>query len=228
MAPADVASSRYELCYSTSVKGSACAAKKHCACESSPERVTLGQLRFDARTKRLSASYHLQCIPGETANNYLSFYRANHPDEDDDDAIEALLEVIKEEHRDDARICLVTVLLSSSGADGLTDEQIAWLDNLNDTSEPMKKRAAKKPTTMKATTTKKMKMPTKRKKAPVEKSASAAKKSAAPTKKKLTTKSAAEARKSQIIDEETDGADDDDEDIDASTRDDDDDDDDET
>ena len=225
MPPADVASYRYELCYGKSEKGSACAAKKNCACESSPERVTLGQLRFDAKTNKFSATYHLQCVSGATAANYMACFRANHPDEDEADAIEALLDGIKEEHRDDARDCLSTVLLSDAGAEELTDEQLAWLESLHHEPKPTKKSAAKKPAAKQpaAKKTQKEKAPTKRK-APAEKSSSAAKKETAPKKKtKLTTKSAAEAKKGQNdVEEETD------EDDDASDRDEDEDDEDET
>ena len=209
MPPKDPSKNNYAILYGKSAAGAQCKAGSKCSNETSPGKIILGQLRWDSKSDRFSASYHLGCVSEQSALNYLEKWRLEHPGEEDAGAVDDFpgLKELKDEHVDDVKACLENLLLG----DGVDAEQREWLETVSGgdvaaakKKAPAKKKPAPKKKLAPKKKTTKAKEPAKKRKAPAKKSAPAKKKPAAKKKKKVEEEEAEddEAEEEEEIEEE--------------------------
>ena len=129
MPPKDPSKNNYAILYGKSAAGAQCKAGSKCSNETSPGKIILGQLRWDSKSDRFSASYHLGCVSEQSALNYLEKWRLEHPGEEDAGAVDDFpgLKELKDEHVDDVKACLENLLLG----DGVDAEQREWLETVS-------------------------------------------------------------------------------------------------
>ena len=140
MPPKDPSKNNYAILYGKSAAGAQCKAGSKCSNETSPGKIILGQLRWDSKSDKFSASYHLGCVSEQTAKNYVEKWRLEHPEEEDAGAVDDFpgLDELKDEHIDDVKGILENLLLG----DGIVADQREWLETVSASDVAAEKKKA--------------------------------------------------------------------------------------